>query len=434
MIVNVICASIETFIEMSICIGIFVKAYGIEQKFNKYNKFGIWLFIIIIFSAKNITNVINLFSISVILAEIPVIAFLLCLITRKGFLKSVSWSCFSITTIMLLKLPTLITVGLIYNKSLYNMNLINNSQIWSRVVNNIILIFLFIACIRKINFIVKCLKDIPYSNIVLLFVGVIEYIIAYYVMCIGWYGFTIQTLILTLCLIFMMFLSIVCLIVLLEYQLIVRTNRLLKAKENNMKLNYSLINREIETNRKINHDKKYDLDYLYYCFEEKDYEKGLSYIRNKKEIYNSIQRNLTWTGYGSIDFLINHAKARSDEKKILFTIKVDIVEIPIEEYDFFSVLSNLLDNAVEASMQNEEGERYISLQILSLNNVFKLRLENSYLIEPEEKEKRFITNKGDNISHGWGIESVKEIVNKYNGKIDINYGNKIFLVNLIIIQ
>ena len=85
-------------------------------------------------------------------------------------------------------------------------------------------------------------------------------------------------------------------------------------------------------------------------------------------------------------------------------------------------------------MQNDEGERYISLQILSLNNVFKLIIENSYLTEPKEKDRHFISSKNDKNLHGWGIENVKDIVDKYDGELDIGYGNGIFSVNLIIIQ
>ena len=213
----------------------------------------------------------------------------------------------------------------------------------------------------------------------------------------------------------------------------VRLNHLLKSKENDMKVNYLIINNEIERNKKINHDNKHDMEYLYHCFEQRDYNRGINYINQKKKRYNLDLKNLIWTGYGSIDFLINRAKAQADEKKILFTIEVDIVEIPIEEYDFFSVLSNLLDNAIEASMQNEE-ERSINLQILSYNNVFRLKIENTYLIEPTKKGKRFLSSKGDDELHGWGIENVKDIVNRYEGKLDINYGNGIFLVVLLIIN
>lgn len=432
MIVNVVCALIETFIEMSICIGISVKAYGCKSNANRFLRIVITSLLCFNFVIKAFNNIVSIYSISAILTDFLITVILLCVIIRKEILRIISWSLFSTVNIEFLKLPMLVIIGIIYDETLSEMNLINNSQNWSRVINCIIFILLFIVCIKYNKPIIKYL-GMEHQRIVMLFVGCIEYLIIMYIVFIGWNGFTIHTFILTLCLIVMLFLLIVCLIVLLEYQMVIRINRLLKAKEHNMKINYSLISQEIERNRKINHDNKYDFEYLYHCLEQKDYEKGLDYIKQKKNCHNLIQKNLTWTGYGSIDFLINRAKARTDDEKISFTIKVDIVEIPIEEYDFFSVLSNLLDNAIEASMLNNSG-RNISLQILSLNNVFRLKIENTYLIEPIKKGQRFISCKGDSKNHGWGIENVKEIINKYNGEFNISYGNGIFLVDLIIIQ
>ena len=434
MIVNVICALIETFIEIFICFDIFIKAYDRRNMHNKFVKAVVCILLVIIYAFKTFSNVRNLFSISEILIELPVMVITLWIIIRAEFIRIVSWCFFNIINIMLLKLPTLVIIGVAYGESLSDLALMRNSQVWSRFVNCIIFFILYLIYIKNKNSIIKCIKSISYQQAVLLGLGSIEYIIILYIMYIGWHGFTIQTFILTLCLILMLFMFIVCLLILLEYQIIIRMNHLLKSKENSMRTNYTLINHEIERNRKINHDKKYDLEYLYYCFEQKDYENGLNYIKQKENYYNISNQNTIWTGNGSIDFLINRAKARADEKKILFTIKVDIVEIPIEEYDFFSMLSNLLDNAIEASEPKNENERFISLQILSLNNVFRLRLENSYLIEPMKRGKRFISHKDGSTLHGWGIENVKEIVYKYDGKIDINYGNGIFLVDLIMIK
>lgn len=434
MIVNVICAAVETFVEIAICFGLFIKAYGIDYKDNKYRKAVVSILILSWFLFKTLNNIISIFSFTAIVIVFPVMTALLWLIVRSKFTRIAAWCFFDTMSNNIIKLPTLVITGLVYNEAVSNTNLVKSTQIWAKVINGFIFIVIFVIYIKKNKVIVKHFANMPHQQTIFWFIGFIGYIIIAYVMYLGWNGFTIQTFILTICLILMLFMFIVCLIIILEYHIMIRMNNLLKSKENNIKANYLLVAQEIERNRKINHDNKHDLEYLYHCFENKDYEHGIMYIKQKENNYNRLQKNLIWTGYGSIDFLINRAKARADEKKILFTIKVDIVEIPIEEYDFFSVLSNLLDNAIEASMQNDESEGYISLQILSLNNVFKLRLENSYLIEPVKRDKRFISHKGDNDMHGWGIENVKEIVKKYNGRFDINYGDGIFLAIIVLIQ
>ena len=433
MIVNVICAAIETFVQMITYISIFVNAYGGNNKRNKFTQIYIGIFAVIVYLSLMYNNVLDLFSISAVLTDFFMITALLWMIIRRELTRIIA-CCFFITiSILIIKLPILVIIGIIYDKSLSE-TIIYNYPIWTRVLICVIFILLYVMYVKHKKAFIWYFKRISHQRAVLFFVGSVEYIIVFYIMNIGWYGFTIHTFILTICLIFMLFMLIVCLLIIIEYKVIARINHLLKSKENSMRQNYALINQEIERNRKINHDNKHDLEYLYNCFKQKDYNCGIDYIQKKKKHYKLIQRNYVWTGHGSIDFLINRAKAQADEKKILFTIEVDIVEIPIEEYDFFSVLSNLLDNAIEAASQNNEGEGRITLQILSLNNVFKLKIENTYLIEPDKRGKHFVSNKEDKELHGWGIENVKEVVNRYEGEIDIKYGNGIFLVDLILIQ
>ena len=265
MIVNVICAAIEAFAQMSICFGIFIKAYGREERLNKRYKILAILLICIVYVYKTINNIINIFSISVILLEIPAISIILWLIVREDFIRTVVWCLFSTMTLITLKLPILVTIGLISDGALSN-TLVKNSQIWSRIVICILFIIVLAIYHKKGKFIIKHLKNLSYQRFVLLFIGAIEYLIILYIMYLGWYGFTIHTFILTLCLILMLFLLIVCLVAIIEYHIMARLNLLLKSKENNMRKDYALIDQEIERNRKINHDNKHDLEYLYNCF------------------------------------------------------------------------------------------------------------------------------------------------------------------------
>jgi sensor histidine kinase regulating citrate/malate metabolism len=49
------------------------------------------------------------------------------------------------------------------------------------------------------------------------------------------------------------------------------------------------------------------------------------------------------------------------------------------------------------------------------------------------KKERFVTDKHDSKGHGWGLESVKYIVKKYDGIIEFEY-TEMFFQTVIMIE
>ena len=94
------------------------------------------------------------------------------------------------------------------------------------------------------------------------------------------------------------------------------------------------------------------------------------------------------------------------------------------------ILGNLLDNAIEASMKSKKKE--IKLYIANKNDMFILKVINTYEIEPVTKGERFISNKKEKNKHGWGIESVKRLVKRYDGNITFKYDSDFFQVIIIL--
>ena len=56
--------------------------------------------------------------------------------------------------------------------------------------------------------------------------------------------------------------------------------------------------------------------------------------------------------------------------------------------------------------------------------------ENSYQEPPKKKGEEFVTSKEDEDSHGMGIKSMKQIVEKYQGEIKISFENNVFTVKI----
>jgi sensor histidine kinase regulating citrate/malate metabolism len=61
-----------------------------------------------------------------------------------------------------------------------------------------------------------------------------------------------------------------------------------------------------------------------------------------------------------------------------------------------------------------------------------IRISNPYnqKILKDKNTKKLLTTKKDNSNHGKGISSIKNIVEKNDGLIDIDYDNNIFQVSI----
>ena len=103
-------------------------------------------------------------------------------------------------------------------------------------------------------------------------------------------------------------------------------------------------------------------------------------------------------------------------------MKTDIDSIKIDESDFVVLMGNLLDNAIEAAAKCPLKSRAISLWLKEVNGyVSDYDGKYSANAEPEQKNGRFLTSKKNEKEHGWGIQSMRHIVEKYDGDIKFEY-------------
>ena len=60
-----------------------------------------------------------------------------------------------------------------------------------------------------------------------------------------------------------------------------------------------------------------------------------------------------------------------------------------------------------------------------------MRIENSYL-NVNLVRGNFLTTKKDKKGHGLGLESVKEVLSKYDGVLQINCDKEVFIVEAVL--
>jgi len=118
------------------------------------------------------------------------------------------------------------------------------------------------------------------------------------------------------------------------------------------------------------------------------------------------------------------------KKGITFIIKTDDYKPNCENIDICILLSNLIDNAIEACEQSDRPE--ISLTMSKQMNYYSIYIENSISNEILKDNPNLITTKKDKSIHGLGTKSIENIVNSYQGLLEYVEENGKFICNILL--
>lgn len=116
----------------------------------------------------------------------------------------------------------------------------------------------------------------------------------------------------------------------------------------------------------------------------------------------------------TVNLILSAFATKAKQSKVLLTIDAKLPELlPFSDTELCSLLSNALENAIQASQQIPEcNKRIIRLRMYSRNTKLCIDIRNSYEHEP-------IFHQGLPVSteqgHGFGIKSMAHIVEKHGG-------------------
>lgn len=197
---------------------------------------------------------------------------------------------------------------------------------------------------------------------------------------------------------------------------------------NDQKQHYEYLkNRERET-RKFRHDLKnhlYLLNNIYTHGNLPEFHTYLDQLNQKIESFN----NKISVNNEIADAIFNKFYYECEKQHILLHIDGHFpLTCHIPTFDLCTILSNLLSNALHAQTECNGGQ--IDVTIRSTDSEITIKIENQYLEEPIQKEGLFETQKTDKENHGFGLENVKDCVEKNHGQIIIETENKQFKVML----
>lgn len=103
----------------------------------------------------------------------------------------------------------------------------------------------------------------------------------------------------------------------------------------------------------------------------------------------------------------------------------------IQAHDICVILSNLIDNAMEAVMKGNE-KKEVKVTIRNINNFLTIQVSNDIFEPVKTKDGKIITTKANKLSHGWGMQSVQAAADNYEGTVKYSYDKKQFVVTVML--
>jgi sensor histidine kinase regulating citrate/malate metabolism len=164
----------------------------------------------------------------------------------------------------------------------------------------------------------------------------------------------------------------------------------------------------------IIHDTNKHLLYLRECVLNGEKEEALSYIDKATENIEKSYKRIN-TGNLVIDALVSNALYTSAANNITFKsdIRIESGRINIERYDLSVTLGNLLDNAVEACKKiSNPDDKYIHVSVFTSETALAINIINS---KNAGGAKDLKTDKADKLKHGYGLDNVRTVTEKYGG-------------------
>ena len=193
---------------------------------------------------------------------------------------------------------------------------------------------------------------------------------------------------------------------------------------------YENLKTAIEEVRQARHDMRHQLNQISALAETGDLERLKSYL--EKNISRIPDLGIHFCENHAADSVIGYYCALAKREDIPFCAKLDLPQtLPIDEINMCLVLSNLLENALEASIRTAPDRRQIKITAyLHAGRLLLIEVENAYDGEIREKDGVFQSSKRK--GNGVGIQSIQHIAEKSGGASTFACQNGVFSAKVML--
>lgn len=194
--------------------------------------------------------------------------------------------------------------------------------------------------------------------------------------------------------------------------------RMLRQQISIQSKNYNALREGYSVQRKQTHEFERHMQVVQDLLDRKEYDAVQDYVRQLRT-NRTLRIFCISSNNPVVDVVLNQKYQVARENGIKMSVKVsDLSAVTIPKNEIVVILSNLLDNAIEACIKMD-GEKEIVCNILKEENVF-ISIRNTSL-PVELVDGNFPTTKDSVAEHGYGVQAVKYILEKLNAEYTFVY-------------
>lgn len=195
---------------------------------------------------------------------------------------------------------------------------------------------------------------------------------------------------------------------------------------------YQSLQESMREIRKIRHDINAHLEALVHFLQENRINEAIGYLEKVTKQMKKANIPVVDVGNEFAGAILSSERMKMPED-VTFSCEGRFPgNIQLSDYEVCTILSNLVSNAREACERIESKEKKISLKIAQNRERLVLVIENPVEWEVDVEHLGEYTTKEKDGKHGYGLQNVKEIVEKHNGEIHFEVAEGRFVAEVII--
>lgn len=198
-----------------------------------------------------------------------------------------------------------------------------------------------------------------------------------------------------------------------------REHMMMQEKNKHSEKYYLIERKRNEQLRALQHDVLKHYSFLNELLKSGEVTRAMQYLGDVAEDGYSATSRIN-TNNEAVNIILNEKINVCKEKGIGLVFQInDLSAVPLADKDMVIILSNILDNAIEAC-EKCSGDRTIRVKLIKNHDQFVVSVKNPYEGRLSMKGDKLMTSKEDDFYHGMGLTSVGICLIKYNGTYAIN--------------